>query len=237
MKILDYERGVYSQNGEDGIIEKMVQHITSSSGVFLEIGWGDGTCNNTRALISKGWTGVGVDAMYQPHPDLLLPTNFVFKQLKVVPENLAEVFDSTQKDLDFFSLDIDSYDFVVSEWMLRQGYRPKTVCLEVNPGFGPSVCASFPYKIPDKKKIYRKQRLYGCSLMKYRKLWESYGYHFFGFETTVTNIFFYHPDFVKGLENIEYRGPDDFPVKDDQLRQGLERDAFWSRYIDEIYGE
>lgn len=237
MKKLDYERCVYSQNGEDGIIQKMTQHIISPNNIFLEIGWGNGRCNNTRYLTEQGWSGVGVDAMDKPHPDLSLPNDFVFKQIRVVPENLHEVFDGTPKDLDFFSLDIDSYDYVVAEWMLQQGYRPKTVCLEVNPGFGSSVSASFPYKIPEKKKIYRKQRLYGCSLMKYRGLWESYGYHFFGFDSTVTNIFFYHPDSVKGLENIEYRDLDDFPVKDDQLRQGLERDAFWSRHINEIYGE
>lgn len=235
MKKLDYERCVYSQNGEDGIIQKMTQHVIFPNNIFLEIGWGNGRCNNTRYLTEQGWTGVGVDAMDKPHPDLSLPNNFVFKQIRVVPENLHEVFDGTPKDLDFFSLDIDSYDYIVAEWMLRQGYRPKIVCLEVNPDFGAKIPASFPYKIPKKKKIYRKKRLYGCSLMKYQMLWESFGYCFFGFDSTVTNIFFYDPRVVQGLEKIDFRTSDEFPVQDDRLREFLEQDGFWSQYVDEIY--
>jgi len=38
MKILDYERGVYSQNGEDGIIDVLAKKIIDPKKRFLEIG-------------------------------------------------------------------------------------------------------------------------------------------------------------------------------------------------------
>ena len=43
--IIDYEKRITSQNGEDGIIEVMVNHIKNPNRKFLEIGWGDGGAN------------------------------------------------------------------------------------------------------------------------------------------------------------------------------------------------
>ena len=51
---------VYSQTDEDGIIAAIFDRIGGGR-TFIEIGSGNGTENNTHALLLKGWRGVWVD--------------------------------------------------------------------------------------------------------------------------------------------------------------------------------
>ena len=55
---LHYEKQIYSQHGEDGIIEMMTNAIINPDKTFLEIGWGDGGTNMTNYLqYDKDWSG------------------------------------------------------------------------------------------------------------------------------------------------------------------------------------
>lgn len=236
MNNLSYEKNIYSQNGEDGIIEVLVNSIKECKKIFLEIGWGDGSCNMTRNLIDRGWSGVGVDAAFiEPNSSLNLPKDFIYKNMMVLPNNLPSVFLDTPRDLDFFSLDIDSFDYDVSEWMLKNNFRPKVVCLEINYRFGNQSVASMPFKEkPGKKKIYRKTSLFGCSINKYKELWETFDYSFFGYDSTLTNVFFYNNETVNNL-NLPFHRLEEFPVKTDNMRQMLSEDIFWKNHLTEIY--
>lgn len=53
---------VYSQYGEDGIIEEIFRRIGISNGFFVEFGAFDGiSLSNTRHLWEKGWNGVMIE--------------------------------------------------------------------------------------------------------------------------------------------------------------------------------
>ena len=55
----NYRRRVYSQAGEDGIIEKIFQTLDIKNGWYCEFGAGDGYwISNTRKLREEGWNGV-----------------------------------------------------------------------------------------------------------------------------------------------------------------------------------
>jgi len=56
-----FEARVYSQNGEDGILAKILRRVGTSKGYFIEIGAGDGRENITRLLLEAGWEGVWVE--------------------------------------------------------------------------------------------------------------------------------------------------------------------------------
>jgi hypothetical protein len=237
MNIIPYEKSKYSQNSEDGIIEVLVNNIKDCKKIFMEIGWGDGTCNMTRNLVEQGWTGVGVDAAFpEPDPTLTFPKDFIYKNIKVIPNsNLPEVFENTPKDVDFFSLDIDSFDYDVSKWMLEHGFRPKVVCLEINPRFGNNAIASMPFKEKsNKKKIYRKTSLFGCSIRKYKELWELFGYEFFGYDSSVTNVFFYNKETVNKIE-LPFHTLEEFPITTDNMKEILTTNEFWKLHLEEIY--
>jgi hypothetical protein len=233
---LPYERHIYSQHGEDGIIQVMVDAIVNPTKTFLEIGWGEGGNNMTRNLMDQGWQGVGIDRV--DVDDQLYPPGFTYINLNVEPSTYAQAFSHTPKLFDFFSLDIDSFDYDVAAWMLAQGWRPKTVCVEINPKFGYTALARCPWLPPMKKKLYRKTVIYGASIRKYQQLWQHYGYCSFGFDSTATNAFFYHPDHVSSLDHLPQLAAEDFPYNNsDVVDQLLQQHSFWKHNIHLIYSE
>ena len=72
--MLPYEKKVFSQNGEDGILEYLDQFVDGPR-TFLEIGWAHGVQNCCRHLMENlGYTGTGVDgrANKRPHERLTM---------------------------------------------------------------------------------------------------------------------------------------------------------------------
>ena len=215
LKPLPYERQGFSQHAETGIIETMTNAIKKPNKTFFEIGFSSGAMNMTRDLFTQGWSGVGVDMFDKPSDKLgPLPT-VTYIQSKVDPENIHDILSDVDIQVDFFSLDIDSYDYEIADKVLSSGWQPKTVCLEFNPKFGPDAHASFPYRVG--KKLFNKKGLYGSSLAKYIDLFTGHGYRYFGFDHTFTNVFFYHPDTVNDLSQHKIYQPNDLPFANDDI--------------------
>jgi hypothetical protein len=63
----------------------------------------------------------------------------------ITPDNIEALLEqgSVPRDLDFLSIDIDSYDWHV--WRAIQAYRPKVVCIEYNASFPPPESRAVPY--------------------------------------------------------------------------------------------
>ena len=216
---LPYEAVGFAQHAETGIIKTMTDAIKNPNNIFFEIGFSSGMMNMSRDLFTKGWSGVGVDMFERPDERLgdLSKVNYI--KSKVTPDNLIDILQEVDIEVDFFSLDIDSYDFAIAEKLLKSGYQPKTVCLEFNPKFGPTALASFPYR--EGKKIFNKKGLYGSSLAKYINLWTNYGYKYFGFDMTMTNVFFYHPSTVNDLSHLPFHKPTDLVFQNDEIMQTI----------------
>src|SRR3954462_7999807 len=60
--INDNEYGIFSQNGEDGVIDYLARGLRANNRKFVELGTSDGQENNSFYLLKKGWSGLGVDA-------------------------------------------------------------------------------------------------------------------------------------------------------------------------------
>lgn len=239
--LLPYEKQITSQHGEDGIIEQMLNAIhTPRNNQFLEIGWGDGGTNMTWHLMTQqGWGGVGVDAQVPKKGYELFPPQFKHFQEFVYPDTCRKYLDYVPLDCDFFSLDIDSFDYEIAKTLMAAGFKPKTVCAEINKFFGANAIGSFPYQERIKKKMYHKLYYSGVSLMKYIKFWEHYGYRYFGYDSSYTNAFFYKIDQCHHIELPTLKLLD-FPYQDDsQMREhikdtvwaGREREIFQKRFV------
>jgi hypothetical protein len=235
---LDYESQTYSQHGEDGIIKVLTDAIRHPNRFVFEIGWGSGDQNMSRNLFEQGWSGIGIDKDRQPHPDIVIPEQFEYRCLYVRPDELATAFAGVPKDMDFFSLDIDSFDFEIASWVLHNGYRPRTVCLEFNQQFGPDVQASFPW-VPmhpgRPKRVHDKIQLYGVSLAKYQKLWTEFGYRFFTVDSSFVNAFFYDPTEVNISPNMPVLDNKHLPAQTDRVRVAIEEHNFWAQKVNDIY--
>ena len=138
-----YARNVYSQNGEDGIIEEIFTRI-GGKGVAVEFGAADGFwCSNIRNLMANhAWDGYQFD---------IQTDNEWVKKIAITPEN---VNDELPENCDLLSIDIDGNDFDV--WRAYKG-RAEVVVIEINSDFPPEA------KVYDKGTSYFPMVLLGIA--------------------------------------------------------------------------
>ena len=138
----DLKSNTFSQIGEDGIIEKILEIISEKNKYCVEFGAWDGKyLSNTRNLIvNKGFSAILIEGSKAKFEEL--EKNYLQNQ-KVVTlnkfvgfgpdDNLDEILGDTPTpvDFDFLSIDIDGNDYHV--WKAMKRYRPKIVVVEFNP--------------------------------------------------------------------------------------------------------
>ena len=138
-----YERKVFSQFGEDGVIGKIFEIIEPTNKFCVEFGAWDGvTGSNMRNLVvNHGWSSFQIEG--DPGRAKLLAENHAqYPQVKTLhawvwPGNIEILFEENgvPEDLDLLVIDIDSNDYYV--WRAIQGFRPKVVMIEMNGSFPP----------------------------------------------------------------------------------------------------
>jgi hypothetical protein len=138
----EFAANVYSQTGEDGVVQKILDTLGRQDRWCVEFGAWDGehlsnTCNLVR---NHGYCSVLIEA--DPRKCSVLQgkhtgssTVTVFNQFVGFTENdnLDTILCRTAipLDFDFLSIDIDGNDYHV--WKAASKYRPKVVCIEFNP--------------------------------------------------------------------------------------------------------
>lgn len=131
---------VYSQSGEDGVLQAIFSVIRPANEWCLECGASDGLFfSNTRRLIEQGWRGVLIEA-----------DQLAFKRLCENSEKYADkvrcIFgkvDDTVRldgilrssgapiDIDLVVIDVDGQDYYLLNSLFR--YRPRVVVIEYGP--------------------------------------------------------------------------------------------------------
>jgi hypothetical protein len=113
MSLVNFELKKYSQNGEDGIIEYLINLIypNPKDKIYLEIGVQDGTECNTRNLRQNfGWTGILIDGGNE-NKDINLFNHFVTKN-NITGLLKSYIFTSLyQASTDFFNKTIMSVPY------------------------------------------------------------------------------------------------------------------------------
>lgn len=139
--LLNHQARTYSQSGEDGIIEKMLEILPHRDYWCVEFGALDGmSLSNTRNLIEKnGYSAVLIEGSKSRFRDLR--TNYsgnskvvAINQLVgyATDDNLDHILGGTRipEHFDFLSIDIDGNDYHV--WKAMSRFSPKVICIEFN---------------------------------------------------------------------------------------------------------
>lgn len=196
--LLDFKYDRFSQHGEDGIIEKILEILPEKDRYCVEFGAWDGIAmSNTRNLIiNKGYSAVLIEGdsakfeelkrNYAENPNVITMNRFVgFGE----NDNLDQILKDTPVpvDFDFLSIDIDGNDYHV--WKAIKKYRPKVVCIE----FNHTVPTEVEFVQPADHSINQ-----GASLLSLVKLGKEKGYELV--VTTLVNAFFVKKEYFSLFE-------------------------------------
>lgn len=202
--ILRYKQNIFSQNGEDGIIDLIFSRLEINNGTFIEFGAHDGTTfSNSRNLFLKGWKGMFIEAdenrfntlrnTYNNYQNIVCKHQFVkFDE----NDNLDTIIDSEissspfLKEIDFCSIDVDGFDYEIFEKYSK--YLPKVLCIEVNAGHDPTYDKLIPNDISHNN--------IGQSLYMMNKLAEQKGLKFLCY---TGNAFFVREDLFHHFQEWE----------------------------------
>ena len=137
-------KNVYSQNGEDGLIQEILSRISKKHALnnwCVEFGAWDGVylSNTCRLIREENYSAVLIEGNTEkitqleanfPQANVHKLCEFVSIEGEKTLENLLAKTPIPQ-DFDFLSVDIDGMDYYVLESF--KAYKPKIICIEFNP--------------------------------------------------------------------------------------------------------
>ena len=202
-----WEFSGFSQNGEDGIIDILLNKLSIKNHYFIEIGSADGIDNNTAWLLfARSYNGLMIDGnnnLIERAQRMVLSYSIGLNISQMfVTRDSVKSLKSLSKFLnpDLFSLDIDGNDYFIANELFLNGFRPKIFVVEYNSTFGPENSITI---IPDDKFNYLKQHksglYYGVSITAWQKFFFSYGYKFITVDSKGVNAFFVDPQYFDEL--------------------------------------
>jgi len=193
-----FEGQVYSQNGEDGIIEEIFRRIGLTNQYFVEVAAGDGMENNTTKLLCEKWTGLWVESdqaraasINRIFAEEIRSEKLKFHEGMITAENIEELLrtHNVPSAMDLLSIDIDGNDFWV--WKALDSFRPRVVVVEFNASMGPTTDWVVVY---DPAATWDGTSYHGASLKALETLGRSKGYQLVGCNLTGVNAFFIRTD-------------------------------------------
>ncbi len=206
--IQDAEFRVYSQFGEDGILQYLLRSVPIERRYFIEFGVEDYSESNTRFLVvNDGWTGLILDGG-SAHIDFVQSREWGWKsgiearQAFITRKNVNEVIgQSVTGDVGVLSVDIDGMDYWVLEAL--DVISPRVLVAEYNSVFGPHSRVSVPYAPDFSRKAAHPSGLYfGASIGALADLAREKGYLLVGSNSAGCNAFFVRRDVAGGLEEV-----------------------------------
>jgi hypothetical protein len=192
---------VFSQFGDDGIIQWLIGNLEIPNRTFVEFGVEDYRESNTRFLMmNDNWSGMVmdgsaksvariVDSEYYWRFDLLAKCAFIDT------DNINELLASSgfHPELGILHIDLDGNDYWI--WKAVNVVSPVVLILEYNSALGIEKALTVPYK-PDffRTKAHFSNLYWGASLRALYDLSVTKGYAFVGCNSAGNNAYFVRRD-------------------------------------------
>ncbi len=199
----DFEFKVFSQWGEDGILQYLTRSISIHNRTFIEFGVEDFFESNCRFLLMKDhWHGFVIDGSEENIQRLQSSYFFWRHPLQaraafITRDNVRGLLDESgfDREVGILSVDVDGVDYhlleVLGEW------RASIIVVEYNALFGPTRAVTVPYD-PGfwRTKAHWSNLYYGASLAAFEKLLVDRGYALVGVNSVGSNAFFVRRDLL-----------------------------------------
>lgn len=204
----DAEVKVFSQWGEDGILDYLCESLDLSKPRVLEVGAGNfSECNSRFLAENRNASVVAVDGrddlISSMSKHSLMWKNHIFAvQEWVTPLNINKVINTARESMlgiDIFSLDLDGNDYWILEAANLQ--HVSIVVVEYNPLFGSKLSVSVPRNDKfDRTSKHFSWLYYGASLGAFIQILSQKGFVFVGSNRVGSNAFFVKEDLVKKIK-------------------------------------
>ena len=201
--VVDHEFKVFSQWGEDGIIQFLLQNIEIRNRTFIEFGVEDFSESNCRFLLMKDlWSGFVIDGS-SVNIRRLRSSYYYWKyplQSKasfITSDNVCALLDESgfDKDVGILSIDVDGVDYHLLQ--VLGAWRPSILIVEYNSIFGSERSVSVPYDPEFVRSVAHFSNLYyGASLRAFSDLLDMRGYGLVGVNSVGSNAFFVRRDLL-----------------------------------------
>jgi hypothetical protein len=202
----DYEFKVYSQWGEDGIIQFLIHRVPVEHPIFVEFGVQDYTESNTRFLLqNNNWSGLVIDGSPEyvrriKSDTINLRYNLQATCAFIDRDNINTLIRNAgiTGDIGLLSVDIDGNDYWV--WEAIDCVSPRIVVCEYNSLFGPTRKVTVPYdKNFVRDRAHFSYLYYGASIAALDYLAQKKGYACVGSNSRGNNVFFVRRDVLGAL--------------------------------------
>ncbi len=208
-RLSELEFRVYSQYGEDGIIQHLIQRVLLENQVFVEIGVEDYLESNTRFLVRhNNWQGLVIDCDGN-HIEYIKQDPIYWRhQLKAIRsfitrENINTTIQAAgfSGDIGLLSIDIDGNDYWV--WQAITVIQPRIVVCEYNSIFGKVHSVTIPYEAEFHRTRAHESNLYwGASLPALCHAAKAKGYQLVGCTSAGLNAFFVRVDLAASFRRL-----------------------------------
>ena len=198
---------VFSQFGDDGIVEHLVGRIgvPRAAERFVEIGVEDYSEANTRfLLVNRNWSGLIVDGT-DAHVRAVEASPLMWRHdihpvtAFVEPHNVNDLLreHGFDRDLGLLSIDVDGNDYWIWQAVTAE---PAIVIVEYNSLFGAERAVTIPYQAGfDRTRAHHSNLYFGASLAALTRLGERKGYRLVGSNSAGNNAYFVHRDIGREL--------------------------------------
>ncbi|GMF12560.1 unnamed protein product [Phytophthora lilii] len=223
-----HEWGLYSQNGEDGILNKIFRHIGTKHKAYVEFGTENGQECNTRLLREiHEWKGLLMDSRYEDesinlYREYITRDNFMpllaEKYQKLVP-----------RDLDLLSIDVDFNDFWLLSALDLELVAPRVILVEVNSHIPPNEARTVQYddRVDGSGGWDGFSSYFGGSVAAFHRWGALHGYSLVYCESHGVNCFFVRNDALGGANVSEVLGPEQLQAPPNFFGQGWDYPDTW----------
>lgn len=200
---------VFSQWGDDGIIQYLINYLDIENKVFIEFGVEDYLEANTRFLLmNNNWSGLVMDGSSSniskiKKSEIYWKYDLIAKSAFITAENINQLIEEEgfNGEIGLLHIDIDGNDYWI--WKALKVVKPVIMIVEYNSVFGCERAITIPYKSDFVASNSHFSYLYfGVSILSLCDLAKENGYSFVGSNSAGNNAYFVKNEFLKDLKPL-----------------------------------
>lgn len=200
---------VFSQWGDDGIIQFLIHYLDINNKFFVEFGVENYKEANTRFLMmNNNWSGLIMDGSKKNIDFVKAMKWYYYYDLRAINtfvtcENINQLLVENEitDEIGLLHIDIDGNDYWI--WKTINVISPIIVIIEYNSLFGNKNTWTIPYDPSfNRTKAHYSNLYHGASLATFCQLGIEKGYTFIGSNSNGNNAYFVRNDKIKNLKAL-----------------------------------